>query len=74
LRYACVSSLWIGLSRAGSADSPERRENAADNFSCQNNFGAQCSKRCRKQHDSAALQHSAGARWTADWLFTSESK
>jgi predicted NBD/HSP70 family sugar kinase len=60
--------------RAGPADSPERHENDDDNFSCQNKFTEGICGRCKKQCDSAAAQHSAGAKPTECQCFTSESK
>jgi predicted NBD/HSP70 family sugar kinase len=60
--------------RAGPADSPERHKNDDDNFSCQNKFTEGICGRCKKGRDSAATQHSAGAKRTDYRRFTSESK
>ncbi|MDK2773754.1 MAG: hypothetical protein KYX65_01990, partial [Tabrizicola sp.] len=74
MRYAYVSSLWIGLSRAGPADSPERGKNAANNFSCQNKFADRTCDCRLKQLDSAAVQHFAGAASMKNGIFSSEIK
>jgi hypothetical protein len=52
----------IGLRGAGPADSPERGKNADNNFSCQNKNTRE-SLQCPNQgQESAASQHSAGAK------------